>query len=115
MEAAEEAAEAAQEEAQELRQRLSESERELQRMERRSASGDSGVVGTPYGLARSGAAMLSAPLEEENARLKEENEKLSRELQAFDLDFFEEIEDLKYKYSEAARKLRQYEERSSHR
>lgn len=43
------------------------------------------------------------------SRLKEENEKLNQELQAFDLDFFEEIEDLKYKYSEAVRRLQLYE------
>ncbi|CAN0158182.1 unnamed protein product, partial [Ectocarpus fasciculatus] len=41
--------------------------------------------------------------------LREENERLSEELGAFDHEFFEEIEDLKYKYSEAVRKLRQYE------
>lgn len=45
-------------------------------------------------------------LVEENARLKEENAKLSHELQAFDLDFFEEIEDLKFKYHDATAKLK---------
>jgi hypothetical protein len=42
-------------------------------------------------------------------RLKEENEKLRQELSAFDLDFFEEIENLKYAHSEAIKKLKVYE------
>jgi len=42
-------------------------------------------------------------------RLKEENRKLKEELSAFDLDFFEEIENLKYAHAEALRKLRMYE------
>lgn len=49
---------------------------------------------------------MSAP---EAKRLKEENEKLRQELSAFDLDFFEEIENLKYAHSEAVKKLRVYE------
>lgn len=127
IEAAEMAASVAQEEADDLRQRLVESERELQRMERRvAAAAGSGDTAAATALRSSNAAESSNVggcevgalsggrlLEQENRRLKEENEKLSRELQAFDLEFFEEIEDLKYKYSEAARKLRHYEERSS--
>ena len=42
-------------------------------------------------------------------RLREENRKLKDELSAFDLDFFEEIENLKFAHAEAMRKLRQYE------
>ena len=42
-------------------------------------------------------------------RLREENAKLKEELGAFDVEFFEEIEDLKYKYAEAVRKLKAYE------
>lgn len=45
----------------------------------------------------------------ENKRLREENEKLRQELSAFDLDFFEEIENLKYAHSEAIKKLKLYE------
>lgn len=117
VEAAEAAAEAAQDEADELRDRLAETERELQRMERRSATsrdrgGDvvasdgSGRLGmSSTGLTLSGGTAAS----DKEVRLEEENRRLKEELQAFDLDFFEEIEDLKYKYSEAARKLRQYE------
>lgn len=123
VEAAEAAAEAAQDEADKLRDRLAETERELQRMERRSAmsgrrgvnlaasDGDSvlGKSATGLMLSDGGDDEAEVRLERENRRLKEENDKLSTELQAFDLDFFEEIEDLKYKYSEAVRKLRQYE------
>jgi len=41
--------------------------------------------------------------------LHEENQRLRQELAAFDLDFFEEIENLKYAHAEAVRKLRMYE------
>eukprot|EP00904_Undaria_pinnatifida_P003934 jgi/Undpi1/13541/HiC_scaffold_8.g03200.m1 len=131
VEASEEKARVAVEETARLAQRLAETERELQRMERRAATAaaattsaaaaegyrdESGAAGpgqSGMGLSLSSASRSGgggvARLEEENRRLAEENDKLSRELQAFDLDFFEEIEDLKYKYSEAARKLRQYE------
>ena len=126
VETAEAMAEEAQHEADQLRRRLVESERELRRMERRMAGGskETGVPGpvkggplssSESGSAAASASAVAARLEEENMRLKEENEKLSTELQAFDLEFFEEIEDLKYKYSEAARKLRHYEQASSSR
>ncbi|RHY29324.1 hypothetical protein DYB32_005607 [Aphanomyces invadans] len=36
-------------------------------------------------------------------RLREENARLTEELSAFDLDFFDEIEDLKFKYAQAVR------------
>ena len=39
-------------------------------------------------------------LREQNSELKEANAKLMSELNAFDLDFFEEIEDLKFRYHE---------------
>lgn len=111
---AEAAAEAAQDEANQLRRRLAESQRELKRMERRLASGgEEARVPGHGGGADAASAAVDSRLEDENQRLKEENEKLSTELQAFDLEFFEEIEDLKYKYSEAARKLRHYEQADS--
>ncbi|KAE9213421.1 hypothetical protein PF004_g15346 [Phytophthora fragariae] len=43
--------------------------------------------------------------------LEDENTKLTNELAAFDEDFFEEIEDLKYKYAQAVRDKRQLEKR----
>jgi hypothetical protein len=61
-------------------------------------------------LARaSGGGGGSTGAAEEAGRLRAENAKLREELAAFDLDFFEEIEDLKYKYAETTRRLRQYE------
>jgi chromosome segregation ATPase len=50
-------------------------------------------------------------LKEENRELRELNDKLNSELQAFDLNFFEEIEDLKWKYKEACAKLEKHERR----
>ena len=52
-------------------------------------------------------------LQKENELLREENEKLKQELSAFDLDFFEEIENLKFAHAEAIRKLKIYEGRST--
>ena len=45
----------------------------------------------------------------EAQRLMEENSILRRELSSFDLDFFEEIENVKFAHAEAVRKLRMYE------
>ena len=45
----------------------------------------------------------------ELTRLRGENDKLRQELSAFDMDFFEEIENLKYAHAEAIKKLRVYE------
>lgn len=44
-------------------------------------------------------------LNEKAMELYKENEKLRAELSVFDLDFFESLEDLKYNYSEAKKKL----------
>jgi hypothetical protein len=64
--------------------------RDKERLERRGAGGMS---------SREGGVLA------ENKKLKQENANLAKELQAFDLDFFEEIEDLKFKYNEAVGKL----------
>lgn len=45
-------------------------------------------------------------------KLQEENRRLREELSAFDLDFFEEIENLKFAHAEAVRKLRILEQSS---
>jgi small-conductance mechanosensitive channel len=50
---------------------------------------------------------------EEVKRLRSENEKLKRELGAFDAEFFDEIENLKFAHAEAMRKLRVYENRGT--
>jgi chromosome segregation ATPase len=46
-------------------------------------------------------------------RLQEENDELRKELSVFDLEFFEEIENLKFAYSEALKKLKMYENLSN--
>lgn len=46
-------------------------------------------------------------------KLKIENDKLRAELSAFDMDFFDEIENLKYAHAEAIKKLKVYENTSS--
>ena len=45
-------------------------------------------------------------------KVKIENERLRKELSSFTLDFFEEIEDLKFKYNEATKRLATYGEQS---
>ncbi|KAL3656219.1 hypothetical protein V7S43_018944 [Phytophthora oleae] len=50
-------------------------------------------------------------LQEQVLELGDENTKLTNELAAFDEDFFEEIEDLKYKYAQAVRDKRKLEKR----
>jgi DNA repair exonuclease SbcCD ATPase subunit len=49
-------------------------------------------------------------MQQELTRLHDENEKLKQELSAFDLDFFEEIENLKFAHAQALRKLKLYEQ-----
>jgi hypothetical protein len=48
-------------------------------------------------------------LREQINKLVTENTRLKHELSAFDLDFFEEIENLKYSHAEATRKLKAME------
>lgn len=48
-------------------------------------------------------------LETEIKKLKDENSRLKEELSAFDLEFFEEIENLKFNYTQALKKIQQYE------
>jgi predicted nucleic acid-binding Zn-ribbon protein len=59
----------------------------------------------------SGAAAAGevSSLREQLSKLSAENAKLKSELSAFDLDFFEEIENLKYSHAEAVRKLKAME------
>lgn len=49
-------------------------------------------------------------LEEENNTLRKENEDLREELSAFDAEFFEEIEDLKYQYALSLQKCKMFDE-----
>ena len=78
-----------------LKAQLAGVQRDKERLERRAQSGTSSRDGQLTG---------------ENRRLREQNEKLVKELSAFDLDFFEEIEDIKYRYNQAVAELRDYRE-----
>jgi chromosome segregation ATPase len=96
----------------ELRKKVSEQASEIQDLKeqlaeaRRSArSGDQGVGGGKRGVATG----LSSEEQKELNKLREENENLRKELAAFDLDFFEEIENLKYAHAEAVKNLKVYE------
>jgi centrosomal protein CEP290 len=64
------------------------------------------------GTAIASATSLSSSndLRDRVSQLERENAELRSELSAFDLDFFEEIEDLKFKYAEAAKKCRAFDE-----
>jgi chromosome segregation ATPase len=79
-----------------LKQQVREQDRELDRLRRTMPSTSSSSTTRN----REDSAAL--------AKLEEENRKLKSELQAFDMDFFDEIENLKYEHAEAIRKLRIY-------
>jgi predicted RNase H-like nuclease (RuvC/YqgF family) len=51
------------------------------------------------------ANQLISTLQVKVSNIERENHRLRGELSCFDLDFFEELEDLKYNYAEAKRKL----------
>merc|ERR1711871_1728259 len=52
-------------------------------------------------MSSSAAMTRGAPQAEELERLRLENRRLMEELASFDLEFFEEVEDLKYRYHES--------------
>jgi chromosome segregation ATPase len=92
-----------------LRSELAESKRVLSAVRKESAN-----KAAPKASAASlaGAEVAGAELgklRDSYRKVVNENEKLKEELSAFDLDFFEEIENLKYAHAEAMRKLRLYE------
>jgi len=61
---------------------------------------------------RSGRSAVTGSVDEDEVRrLRTENERLRNELNGFDLDFFEEIEDLKYKYQQAQQENRELRRR----
>lgn len=51
------------------------------------------------------ATQLSATFQIKLTDIERENHRLRGELSCFDMDFFEELEDLKFKYAEAKRRL----------
>ena len=96
----------------ELRKRTRAQEGDLERlrvdlMEAQRNSAAQAGAGQTYPARPGGKDDLASNAELK--RLKTENEKLRQELAAFDMDFFEEIEQLKYSHAEAVKKLRAYE------
>lgn len=89
---------ASQREVADLQTQLEASRREIRRLETRLSRGAAPSSGS------GGADVM------ELTRLRTENAKLREELSAFDIEFFDEIEDLKYKYAEAVKKLQEYED-----
>ena len=60
---------------------------------------------------KSSRGVSDARLVEDNEQLREENRKLKDELSAFDMEFFEEIEDLKYNYQQVTEENQRLRER----
>jgi len=85
-----------------VRSELAASQRRLAELEAASAS-NTGAGGG------GGGGVHAAQLQAELRQLRDENKNLRQELSAFDLDFFEEIEDLKLAHAEAVSKLKIYE------
>ena len=99
----------------ELRQRATRQAADIesykaQLAEANRAASAAAAPGQTFPAPKGGAAGVDGPQQQvEIRRLREENEKLRQELSAFDMDFFEEIENLKYAHAEAVKKLRVYE------
>lgn len=72
----------------------------------RTFNGGQGSGGVGGGV---NSAVEVSSLKDQINKLTTENTKLKNELSAFDLDFFEEIENLKYSHAEAVRKLKAME------
>ena len=81
-----------------VKSRLNSAERELKSGPRKDAA---------RGGAKGGAGGAGGRVQE----LELENSKLRAELESFDLEFFEEVEDLKYKYSQAREENRRLKAR----
>lgn len=101
----------------ELRRKVSEQASELQELKEELADARrlakeqaaSGKKTTANANAATTGSGLTSEEQRELLRLRQENDNLRKELAAFDLDFFEEIENLKYAHAEAVKKLRVYE------
>jgi chromosome segregation ATPase len=75
-------------ELEEMRGKLTQTQRDL-----RLRESERGTPGSTGGASKSSGSSREA-------ELMDENKKLRAELESFDLEFFEEVEDLKYKYSQ---------------
>ncbi|KAG5187529.1 hypothetical protein JKP88DRAFT_307287 [Tribonema minus] len=93
-------------EAEEIEELRAEAQRLRRRLQERGAAAATSGSGGGGGAAD---AKRVRQLEEHVAVLQEENLRLRSELEPFTLEFFEEIEDLKFKYQEAVRRLHSYE------
>lgn len=98
-----------------LERRLERLEDEKQELEERIASegGGSNAVSTLKGELRAlkleYTKLKTTQVDQDQLKvLQDENARLTKELSAFDLDFFEEVEDLKYKYAKAVEELQHY-------
>ena len=84
-----------------VKSRLNSAERELKSGPRKDAA-RGGAKGGAGGAGGAGGRVQELELE---------NSKLRAELESFDLEFFEEVEDLKYKYSQAREENRRLKAR----
>ena len=75
----------------------------------RAANAAAAAPGQTFPAPTGVSAGVDGPQQQVEIRRLRENEKLRQELSAFDMDFFEEIENLKYAHAEAVKKLRVYE------
>lgn len=83
----------------ELKQKLAEARRDIASSRRGDSSSNAGLQ----------SSAKEVEYQETIARLKSDNDRLRQELSEFDLEFFEEIENLKFAHAEAVKKLKQYE------
>jgi chromosome segregation ATPase len=86
-------------ELEDTRKKLTQTQRDL-----RMRESERGTPGTTGGASKSSGSSREA-------ELMDENKKLRAELESFDLEFFEEVEDLKYKYSQTREENRQLKDR----
>jgi chromosome segregation ATPase len=91
-----------------LKTQLADLRRENLSMRNQHQQSTSSGLGQGPGSSGGTTAELSS-LKDQISKLTSENNKLKNELSAFDLDFFEEIENLKYAHAEAVRKLKAME------
>jgi chromosome segregation ATPase len=83
---------------------------DLEHTQQQSSSSSALTKAPGTAIASATSSSSSNDLRDRVSQLERENAELRSELSAFDLDFFEEIEDLKFKYAEAAKKCRAFDE-----
>jgi regulator of replication initiation timing len=95
-----------------LKQDVLELKRKLQQANTQAALNLSSTTGGVGGGPADSQQVLQGTyqLQQELKKLQDENSKLKQELSAFDLEFFEEIENLKFAHAQAVRKIKMYEQ-----